>query len=102
MLKIDKIEKGIDLSTRENTLPVMQHKNRGEREIMAHLGEYFVYSLQNITTFEILLWLFFCLSTDIGSGSSAESTADGVCGGERGGGGDGSGGDPVKQEPPIP
>ena len=43
-----KIEKGIDLSTRENTLPVIQHKNRGKKEIMAHLGEYLVYSLQNM------------------------------------------------------
>ena len=97
-----KIEKGIDLSTRENTLPVIQHKNRGKKEIMAHLDEYLVYSLQNITTFEILLWLFFCLSTDIGSRSSTDDTADSVCDGERGGGGNGSGGDPVKQEPPIP
>ena len=44
----------------------------------------------------------FGLSTNIGSGSCAEGTADGVCGGEGGGGGDGGGGDPVEQEPPLP
>ena len=44
----------------------------------------------------------FGLSTNVGSGSCAEGTADGVCGGEGGGGGDGGGGDPVEQEPPLP
>ena len=76
------------------------HKN----DKRAHLGEYLVYSLQNMKKLKNrdTTLVVFCLSTDIGSGSSAESTADGVCGGEGGGGGDGSGGDPVKQEPPIP
>ena len=44
----------------------------------------------------------FGLSAKVGSGSSAEGTADGVGGGEGSGGGDGGGGDPVQQEPPLP
>ena len=52
---------------------------------------------------EIQCWLLVIgLSTNIGARSSAERTADGVCGGEGGGGGDGGGGDPVEQEPPLP
>ena len=44
----------------------------------------------------------FGLSTNVGSGSCAEGTADGVCGSEGGGGGDGGGGDPVEEEPSLP
>ena len=47
-------------------------------------------------------WAVIGLSTKVGTRSSAEGTADRVCGGEGGGGGDGGGGDPVEQEPPLP
>ena len=53
----------------------------------------------------IKFWLLLVLTiswTIAGARSSAEGTADRVCGGEGGGGGDGGGGDPVEQEPALP
>ena len=96
----------IGLDTKVNEL------NKLSTQIL-YFVEYLLYSLQNKKKIHLAIWsqiywtwdtnlVVIGLSTNVGTRSSAEGTADRVCGGEGGGGGDGGGGDPVEQEPPLP